>query len=122
MAASVSNLRHPFVYSPPEQSQFYSRVHYSKDYDVSDVHEILNTLPSNVSISAQSPFVPHLVLRDHIYQFPIISNAQYIVLSPDESSYPMGREAFDHCLDTLDASFFWEPVTDRSYIKVYRRR
>jgi hypothetical protein len=46
-------------------------------------------IPPGVRVSAQDPFVPHLSHRSTIYQFPRVRNAEYIILDPAASSWPL---------------------------------
>jgi uncharacterized membrane protein len=46
-------------------------------------------IPPGVRVSAQDPFVPHLSHRSTIYQFPRVRDAEYIILDPAASSWPL---------------------------------
>lgn len=46
-------------------------------------------IPPAARVSAQDPFVPHLSHRLTIYQFPRVRDAEYIILDPEASSWPL---------------------------------
>lgn len=98
------------VYSDKSRIRFYQARHYNRDYDVQAVHRALNAIPDEAVVSCQSPFLPHLALRDKIYQFPIVKDAEYIVLSGKEGTFPLSQNNFDAALDTLMQSTHWEKI------------
>ena len=76
------------------------------------VHEQLSKIPKDAVVSAQSPFLPHLALRDTIYQFPTIEHAGYIVVSPEEGTYPIPYEDFMTLFRELKESKDWTVIYD----------
>ncbi len=88
--------------------RFYQKDHYQRIYDVKSIHHNLAKIPSDAIVSAQSPFVPHLALRESIYQFPLIKNAEYIVYSKKEKSYPLTQKEFDEEISKLENLTEWE--------------
>jgi uncharacterized membrane protein len=101
--------------------RFYQAKHYTRDYDVNKTHRALRLIQTDAIVSAQSPFLPHLALRDHIYQFPVIRNAEYVVLSIKEDPYPLNKKAFTIEVDKLKASDQWELVYDEDGLYILRR-
>lgn len=79
---------HTRYFTEKSRIRFYQADHYRRDYNVENVYKQLNTIPKEAKVSAQSPFVPHLSLRNHIYQFPLIKDARYLVFSYKEKPYP----------------------------------
>ena len=76
--------------------RIYQASHYVKNYDVRVVHRQLEAIPADAVVSAQTPFVPHLAYRDKCYTFPIVKDAEYIIVSPsEEAMYPIIREEMD---------------------------
>ncbi len=75
---------------------------------MSFVHQQLKKIPENAIVSAQSPFLPHLALRDKIYQFPIIKDAEYIVYSPKEGTYPISKGEFNSQIKTIMSANKWQ--------------
>lgn len=87
-------------YTDKQKIRFYEKWHYEKDYDVKGVHKLLDEIPQDAIIAAQSPYLPHLAYRDRIYQFPMVNDAEYIIYSYKESSYPLTDSVF--CATTVN--------------------
>jgi uncharacterized membrane protein len=96
------------AYTNKSKIRFYQAGHYKRNYDVGVVYRQIRKLPPDARISAIAPILPHLALRDHIYQFPIIRDAEYIVYSDQEGKYPLSEEEFDTEIKKLMESGEWE--------------
>ena len=71
---------------------------YNKKH-VKAAFEVFDSIPSDVSICAQSNLVPHLSMRKNIYHFRDvpgydIRNAQYIILDLEGVTWPFMKEAY----------------------------
>lgn len=106
-ASSIRTMDNTVSYTDKDKIRFYQASHYTKGYDVDKVHGLLSGLPREAIVSALSPFVPHLALRDKAYQFPIIKDAEYIVYSTKESTYPLQKEDFNLMTKNLESSPEW---------------
>ena len=111
-ASTIRTIDNTIFFTDKSRIRFYQKSHYQRDYDVKSVHKYLLKIPKNANVSAQSPFVPHLSLRENIYQFPIIKNADYIVYSRKEGSYPLLKEEFELKINQLEHSGDWEILYD----------
>jgi len=121
LLATVRIMDNTMMYTDKARIRIYQGMHYTRGYEVKKVHGALNMIPPGAIVSAQSPFVPHLALRDHIYQFPIIKDAEYIVISAREGSYPLSKEAFVNEMDRLGASGDWEVLFGEDGFYIFRR-
>jgi len=110
IASTIRTMDNTLHVTNKSQIRFYQNIHYKKNYDIEPVHFNLKKIPSEANVSAQSPFVPHLSLRENIYQFPIIKDADYIVLSSKESTYPLSNEEFLAKVAELEKSQEWEKI------------
>lgn len=95
------------LYTDKSRIAIYKPSHYSRNYPLAKVREQLSKIPDNAIVSAQSPFLPHLALRDNIYQFPIIKDAEFIIYSKKESAYPLDKTTFDSLTAALENSKKW---------------
>jgi uncharacterized membrane protein len=95
------------MYTQKSRIRFYQANHYKRNYDVKSVHQQLARIPRNAAVSAMTMFVPHLSLRDKIYQFPLIKDAEYIVYSEKEGKYPMDEAGFQEAINKLVESGDW---------------
>lgn len=102
--------------------RLYEKSHYTRHYDVAAVYHQLDLIPPTAIISAQSPFVPHLALRDFIYQFPIVKDAEYIILSTKENPYPMSETSFSEEIKRLIESNVWKQVFKNDHLMILKRR
>lgn len=108
-------------YTDKPRIRLYQKAHYQRPYNTQVVHEALNMIPGHAAVSAQGPLVPHLVLRDSVFMFPIIENARYIVLSPSELTYPLNRKEFEAEMKALRQNRSWHLIIDRPEVVVFER-
>lgn len=73
--------------------------HYQSDIDIKEVRKAFRLIPDKAIISVNSELAPHLAFRDHIYHFPIVKNAEYIVVLKKGSSYPLNQDQLNKRLD-----------------------
>jgi uncharacterized membrane protein len=81
-------------YNDKKRLRFYQAQHYEKGYNVKEVHQALNEIPKDASVSAISVYTPHLSLRDNLYTLPCINDAEYIVFSTSEKMFPYSEEEY----------------------------
>lgn len=112
-ASTLRTMDQTVYYTDKSRIRFYKNSHYKREYDVGKVHEHLARIPNEAKVSAQSPFVPHLSLRMHIYQFPIIHNSNYLVYSKYENSYPLSAKEFEDKVKIYENSPDWEILYNR---------
>jgi uncharacterized membrane protein len=120
IASTMRTMDNTVLYTNKSRIRFYKKSHYQRDYDVALVHRQLREIPQNARVSAQAPFVPHLALRSGIYQFPIVKDADYIVYSKHEDSYPVTQEEFNSKMDSLLRSEHWKKLINNEIIILKR--
>ena len=83
--------------------QFYKKEHYrNSELNVNELYSMIEKIPSDVVVSAQSNLVSHLAFRDKIYQYPVIEDAAYILLVPSQQgTYPLSKEDYMQSVDDL---------------------
>ncbi len=89
IACTIRLLDNPVAIIDKAASRVYQKVHYTQEFDIKQAHNLIDQIPKNAKVSATTSFVPHLALREHIYSFPILKDAEYIVYSETESFYPL---------------------------------
>lgn len=102
--------------------RFYQESHYTTGLDWRAARSVVSSLPREASVSAQSPAVPQLALRDSLYQFPIIGHARFILLLPGESPYPLDPTAYRHRRDSLLDAPAWEVQVNTPSLILFKRR
>ena len=110
MAASIRIMDNTVMFTDKSRIRIYKAAHYNRNYDIAKVYAAMELIPADAIVSAQSPFVPHLALRDRIYQFPIIRDAEYIVFSVHELPYPLSEDQFIKMTRSLLMSPEWGQV------------
>lgn len=111
-----------YSYVEKARIRIYKKAHYSREFSIQEAHRVLKKIPNNLTVSAQSPFVPHLALRDKIYTFPQIGNAEYVLFSPVDNPYPASQEAFDRITDSLRHAPGWEKIYDTNELVLLKRK
>ncbi|MBL4709498.1 MAG: DUF2079 domain-containing protein, partial [Flavobacteriales bacterium] len=76
--------------------KFYEETHYRNDFMNNElIFEKLKLVPKDAPVSAEGNILPHLSLREKIYTFPTVADADYIVLLPnDHFTYPLEKSDF----------------------------
>jgi len=121
LACTIRIMDNTVIFTNKTKIRLYKASHYSRDYDVTIVHDLLSSLPKDAIVSAQSQFLPHLALRDHIYQFPIIKDAEYIVYSCVEDTYPMDRYDFEILTRGLEEFSTWKVHYKSDFLTILKK-
>lgn len=122
MVMSVRSFDRSSTYFDRDRHRVYQARHYNKDYDVKEANRALNMIPADAPVCAQSPFVPHLALRDKVWQFPFKEEADYVVLSALENPYPLEEQAFNDSIASMKSSGGWEVIYEKNSMLIFRRR
>jgi len=71
------------------------------DHHAAVARGFVREVPPDAVVSAQSPFVPHLSEREHIYEFPRMENAEFVLV--DDAGPISGGEVAAGYVDCLAA-------------------
>ena len=78
----------------------------TKEYKATEhnllAYKIMKLIPKDASASTQAAYFPHLTHRREIYQFPIISNAEYVFINTRAWIRKSLPEVFERFLDNED--------------------
>jgi uncharacterized membrane protein len=121
-ALTIRFMDSPVISTNKAMVRIYKKKHYIRKFNVQEVYTGLKLIPKEAKVSAQSPFAPHLALRNHIYQFPIIKDADYIVYSNYELPYPLNPHEFDLLIQKLNNSNEWELFYKVEGVVILKRR
>ncbi|MHB1390216.1 MAG: DUF2079 domain-containing protein [Thermoleophilia bacterium] len=72
------------VFNNSNNVRFYSSDHYHSQTNLNIVYMMLERIPKNAVVSTSSSLAPRLAFRDKLYLYPIIKDAEYVVLLQDE--------------------------------------
>ncbi len=105
----------------PDKLRFYEYEYYSVNFDRAKVYDVLNMIPDDAAVSAQSQLVPHLTSRKIIYQYPTIKDAEYIVLLSKINTYPLEKDQFDLSVKKLSKSIDWSAIYSEGGIYLFKK-
>ena len=83
---------------------------------------MLGTIPAEARVSASTQLVPHLAFRESIYQFPVVNDAEYIVLLKEGDTYPLQKEDYFSKVDKYSNSPGWEKIYEGNSTLVFRKK
>lgn len=122
ISSSVRTMDNSHTFNRKENLRFYQSIHYTNDFSVEKLHYELLKIPKNSIVSAQSFILPHLALRNNIYQFPIIKNASLIVYTKTNKTYPMEEEDFIKLTNNLEKSDEWKTILNQDKLVILERK
>lgn len=121
-AVTVRFMDMTVAYHDRSRIRIYQARHYTKPYDTGPVWRAIAAIPREAAVSAQSPVVPHLALRDKVYQFPIVRDAEYVLLLPMEEPYPLDTVAYKAEVARLLDDPGWTREVESGEAVLLRRR
>lgn len=121
IATTVRFMDMTVAYQDRSRIRIYQSRHYTKPYNLSLVKRVIAGIPSNAAVSAQSPAVPHMALRDRVYQFPIVREAEYVLLLPLESPYPLDTAEYRAEMIKLLADHGWTTEWHSEEVILFKR-
>ncbi|MCF8348095.1 MAG: DUF2079 domain-containing protein [Bacteroidales bacterium] len=122
VAGTVRVMDNTVLYTNKNKIRFYKKSHYTRTIDVAMVHQNLKRIPPDAVVSAESKVVPHLALRDKIYQFPIVKEAEFIVYTTIENTYPLDEPLFYKEIDAYRNSGDWEVFFEDKDLVILKRK
>jgi uncharacterized membrane protein len=102
---------------------FYRERFYETNIDLKTVYSNLKALPDEARVCAQSILLPHLAMRERIYTYPHIRDAEYIVLLPvSNSHWPYKKEKYYKKLEELKADTAFQKIIDDGQVLLLKRK
>lgn len=106
-------------YSLDRNISFYKKEHYKTGYNIKELHKTLNKIPDDAIVSCSSNLVPRLAFREKIYHFPIIKDAEFLVLTKDQY-YPLNKEKFESKVSALRNSDSYKIFKENKDIIIFK--
>ncbi|HSZ25037.1 MAG TPA: DUF2079 domain-containing protein, partial [Cytophagaceae bacterium] len=101
---------------------FYLEKHYDTRFNLPEIYKALGLIEEKAIVSANAPIVSHLAFREKIYHFPIVKNAEYIVLLLDgKSFYPLKREEYERKVNFYKTSADFSILYDKNSLLILKR-
>lgn len=121
-ASTIRLMDNTVMHNFKSRIRVYQASHFSRSFDVKKLHQTLESIPKDAVVSAQSPFLPRLSLRDKIYQFPVIKDAHFIIYSTEEETYPLEKEEFELLVNRLSSDSNWVCYFKNERVTILRRK
>jgi uncharacterized membrane protein len=104
-----------------DKHAFYKSKMYKSELDIQSVNHQLGLIPQNAAVSATGTIVPHIAWRSKIYNFPKVSDAEYIAVFTKRDTYPLNREQFNEELKKYHSSPEWKSIFNDSSLLILKR-
>ncbi|MFL5751966.1 MAG: DUF2079 domain-containing protein [Bacteroidia bacterium] len=121
LAVTIRLCDHTKAYTDKNRIRFYQDGHYQSYYQNSKVYKALKLIPGDAPVSAMNMFVPHLCDREKIYQFPIVKDAEYIIISVRTNTYPLTRKELVDKLIHLHLSRQWKVIYNEDNVFIFKK-
>ncbi len=106
----------------PVNTAFYSKSHYNSMLNDKMIRDEIKKIPKNAVISASTFLTPHLAARKKIYMFPVVKDADFIILlTKNRIPYPLSAEQFHVEVEKYRKSDSFEIVYEKDEILIFKR-
>ncbi len=105
-----------------ERFIFWQKPHFKPHYDLTDVKILMNRIPEDASVMANSAYVGQLAYRDKCYTLPFLKDAEFILISSTESTYPLSVDQTNEFIQALQVDTTWNLVEQRGHIYLFQRK
>jgi len=95
--------------------------HFNSDFNVDEIYDALKLIPDHKIVTTSSALGSHLPNRKLLYHFPIIDDAEYIVLLKG-NNYPLNLQEYTQKIDELLISKEFETIYNNKEIYVFKKR
>lgn len=122
LAITFRSMDRPIDRSNQAQIRFYKKTHYYRPGQL-ESHALLRSIPSNATISAMSPIVPHFACQNNIYQYPVkADDAAFVVIMKTEQCFPLTCEERDQAFKLLQTDYKYELYGETELMAVFKRK
>jgi len=116
-----TNCRVPWLLDS-SKIKFYSKNFYDAPFDIQKVNKVLRSIPSKARVSASNVLFPHLAQREHIYFFPMVKDAEYIVFSLTDNNYLFNPNENEQEREKYLNDPSWEIITKEFPVILLKRK
>jgi uncharacterized membrane protein len=101
---------------------FWQEAHFKPDYDLDDVKILMNKIPADAAVMANSAYVGQLAYRDKCYTLPFVKDSEYILISSTGSTYPLSAEQTNEFIQAIQVDSTWNLVEQRGHVYLFQRK
>jgi uncharacterized membrane protein len=105
-----------------ERFIFWQKPHFKPHYDLSDVKALMARIPSDAAVMANSAYVGQLAYRDKCYTLPFVKDAEFILISSVESTYPLSVDQTNEFIQAIQVDSTWNLVEQRGHVYLFQRK
>jgi len=105
-----------------ERFVFWQKPHFRTHYDLTDVKVLMEKIPSDSPVMANSAYVGQLAYRDKCYTLPLVKDAEYILISSTESTYPLSVEQTNGFIQAIQVDTHWQLLEQRGHVFLFQRK
>lgn len=117
VAVTIRMMDHTEIWMDKSRLRIYQSNHYP-DWNIYEERmKVLEMIPANAAVSAQTTVLPHVAWRDQCYTFPEVPEGiDYILLAPDDKNDKEQDESFRIEMDHLVLSGKWKIAHQSEHI------
>ncbi len=101
-------------------TRFYSKEHYQTEFNIKKINRAIKVADGSKAVSASSRLAPHLKSQ-RIYHYPIVKDAEYILILPKSNTWPLSSIDFKNSIDTLNQSKCFAIIYSDDDLLIYKR-
>lgn len=101
-------------------TRFYSKEHYKTEFNVKMINRAIKVANGSRAVSASSRLAPH-IKSQRIYHYPIVKDAEYILILFKSNSWPLSCNDFQNSIDTLNQSKCFRMIYSDKDLLIYKR-
>ena len=111
------------VISRNERANIFSSQHYQSEINKREFDQLKRAIPSSAMLSCSSNLSPHLSFRDKVFIFPVVLDADFVLLEKyAKSTYPISRPEFEILLQFYRVSEEFYAVAETEQLILFERR
>ena len=105
-----------------ERFIFWQKPHFKPHYDLTDVKVLMQKIPADAAVMANSAYVGQLSYRDKCYTLPFVKDSEYILISSTESTYPLSVDQTNEVIQALQVDSTWNLIEQRGHVYLFQRK
>jgi hypothetical protein len=80
----------------------------------------MEKIPADAAVMANSAYVGQLAYRDKCYTLPLVKDAEFILISSTESTYPLSVEQTNEFIQAIQVDTTWNLVEQRGHVFLFQ--
>lgn len=107
----------------PYRDYTYSSHYKAENLDVNYIKEIIHSIPNEASVSTVSCLAPRLEKRQRLYSFPIINDAEFIlIIDNGAKQWPLTYNQLKEEIGFLKSSKYYHLIHNKKDLLIFKRK